>query len=66
MINNLDTRIIWYKGELIKANEAKLYALSPTAQFGLNVFEGIPVYCNKKNGRTYVFRLEDHYNNDGT
>lgn len=61
MINDLDNRIIWYKGELIRANEAKIYALSPTAQFGLNVFEGIPVYHNKKNGRTYIFRIEDHY-----
>ncbi len=61
MINDLDNRIIWFKGELIRAKEARLYALAPTAQFGLNVFEGIPVYHNEKTGTSYAFRLEDHY-----
>lgn len=61
MIEDLDNRWIWFNGELVQAQNAKIYALSPTAQFGLNVFEGIPVYYNKLERQSYVFRLEDHY-----
>ena len=31
-------RIIWFKGEPIRAEHAKVQILSPTVQFGLNVF----------------------------
>ncbi len=61
MITDLDNRWIWLNGELLHAKDARIYVLSPTAQFGLNVFEGIPVYFNKKEKKTYAFRLEDHY-----
>ena len=36
--------------------------LSPTSQFGLNVFEGIPCYWNDDEKQMYAFRLDDHYN----
>ena len=39
-------RIIWFKGNLIKAKDAKVGILSPTAQFGLNVFEGIRCFVD--------------------
>lgn len=35
--------------------------LSPTSQFGLNVFEGIPCYWNDDEKQLYAFRLNDHY-----
>ncbi|MCR4615076.1 MAG: branched-chain amino acid transaminase [Clostridiales bacterium] len=54
-------RLIWFKGELVHVNDAKLNVLSPTAQFGLNVFEGIPCYWNDEEKQLYAFRLEDHY-----
>ena len=58
----LEKRLIWFKGELVPIKEAKVMALSPTAQFGLNVFEGIPGYWNEDEKQLYVFRLDDHIN----
>ena len=39
-------RLIWHKGEILNVNVAMVNVLSPTSQFGLNVFEGIPCYWN--------------------
>ena len=54
-------RLIWLGGELLHVNDAKINVLSPTSQFGLNVFEGIPCYWNEAQGQLYAFRLKDHY-----
>lgn len=54
-------RLIWHKGELLHVNDAKINVLSPTSQFGLNVFEGIPCYWNDQQKQLYAFRLDDHY-----
>ena len=53
---------IWLKGEILNVNDAKINVLSPTSQFGLNVFEGIPCYWNEDENQLYAFRLDDHYN----
>lgn len=54
-------RRIWFKGEIINVNDAKINVLSPTSQFALNVFEGIPCYWNDEEKQLYAFRLDDHY-----
>lgn len=54
-------RLIWFKGELLHVNDAKINVLAPTSQFGLNVFEGIPCYWNDDEKQLYAFRLSDHY-----
>ena len=59
---DVEHRRIWFKGEIIDVNDAKVNALAPTAQFGLNVFEGIPCYWNDEQKQLYAFRLDDHYN----
>jgi branched-chain amino acid aminotransferase len=51
--------LIWFKGRPMPSSEALVPALSPTAQFGLNVFEGIRGYYNKS-GQLYLFRLDAH------
>ena len=56
-----DERTIWLNGEIFHVNDAKISILSPTAQFGLNVFEGIPCFWNEKKQHLYAFRLEDHF-----
>ena len=61
MKTDVANRFIWYKGEVINVNDAKINILAPTAQFGLNVFEGIPCYWNEERGQLYAFRLDDHY-----
>ena len=54
-------RRIWFKGEILNVNDAKINILSPTSQFGLNVFEGIPCYWNEEEKQLYAFRLDTHY-----
>ena len=54
-------RRIWFKGEILDVNDAKINILAPTSQFGLNVFEGIPCYWNDDEKQLYAFRLNDHY-----
>ncbi len=61
MKTDVANRFIWYKGEIVNVNEAKINILAPTAQFGLNVFEGIPCYWNDDEKQLYAFRLDDHY-----
>ena len=61
MKTDVANRLIWYKGEIINVNDAKINILAPTAQFGLNVFEGIPCYWNEDEKQLYAFRLDDHY-----
>lgn len=56
----ISERRIWFKGEIMNVNDAKINILAPTSQFGLNVFEGIPAYWNSDENQLYVFRLEDH------
>lgn len=54
-------RLIWLKGQILNVNDAMVNVLSPTSQFGLNVFEGIPCYWNDEQKQLYAFRLSDHY-----
>lgn len=58
MVDNL----IWIRGELIRQSQATVNVLSPMAQFGLNVFEGIRCYWNQEKGVLYAFRLNEHLN----
>lgn len=62
MKTDIANRFIWYKGEILNVNDARINILAPTAQFGLNVFEGIPCYWNDSEKQLYAFRLDDHYN----
>ena len=61
MKTDVENRFIWYKKQILNVNDAKINILAPTAQFGLNVFEGIPCYWNEEEKQLYAFRLEDHY-----
>ncbi len=61
MKTDVANRFIWFKGEILNVNDAKVNILAPTAQFGLNVFEGIPCYWNDRQKQLYAFRLDDHY-----
>lgn len=58
---NLEERLIWFKNELVPIKEAKIMVFSPTSQFGLNVFEGIPCFWNKGKSKLFGFRIYDHY-----
>ena len=58
---DVENRRIWFKGEIVNVNDAKLNVLAPTSQLGLNVFEGIPCYWNDEQKQLYAFRLDAHY-----
>jgi len=53
-------RLIWFKGEVMPVSQAKVNVLSPTSQFGANVFEGLRAYWNKEDEQLYIFRLDEH------
>lgn len=56
-----ESRLIWLDGEILNLKDSRINVLSPTAQFGLNVFEGIPCYWNEVTEHLYAFRLDDHF-----
>lgn len=56
MVDNL----IWLRGQIVRQSAAYVNVLSPMAQFGLNVFEGIRCYWNDQKGELYAFRLKEH------
>ena len=58
---SVEDRLIWLNGEIVHVNDAKVNILSPTSQFGLNVFEGIRCYWNEESQKLYAFRLDAHY-----
>jgi branched-chain amino acid aminotransferase len=61
MKTDVSNRLIWFCGEIMNVNDAKVNVLSPTSQFGLNVFEGIPCYWNNDKKQLFAFRLSDHH-----
>lgn len=62
MKTDVANRYIWFKNEIVNVNNAKINVLTPTSQFGLNVFEGISCYWNETEKQLYAFRLDAHYN----
>ncbi len=53
-----EVSFIWFNGEFVPWNEAKVHVLTHALHYGSGVFEGIRAYKNA-NG-TFVFRLTDH------
>ncbi len=51
---------VWIRGKNIDEDKAVVNVMSPTAQFGLNVFEGIRGYWNEDEEVLYIFKLEEH------
>ncbi|MCT4633638.1 MAG: branched-chain amino acid transaminase [Firmicutes bacterium] len=56
-----NNRKMWLNGEIMAVKDAKINVLSPTSQFGANVFEGIRCYWNQDEKQLYAFRLDDHF-----
>lgn len=50
---------IWYNGELVKPEDAKLSVMAHTMHYGSGFFEGIRGY-KTVDGKTAIFRLEEH------
>jgi branched-chain amino acid aminotransferase len=58
----MNKSLIYFRGCIVAEEDAQLSVLSPMAQFGLNVFEGVRCYWNKEQKALYAFRLDDHLN----
>lgn len=54
-----DAETLWLDGEFIDFDEANVHVLTHTLHYGLGAFEGIRCY-RRGNGRSAIFRLEDH------
>ena len=61
MNKSVENRYVWLNGEILHLPDAKINILSPTSQYGANVFEGIRCYWNDEGNQLYAFRLDDHY-----
>lgn len=52
--------IYFFKNEFVQHEEVKIDILSPTVQYGLNVFEGIRGYYNKSSNTLNIVELHAH------
>ena len=55
-------RVLWLAGRLVAEKDAKIHVLSPTCQYGINVFEGIRCYLSDSSNQLLAFRFKDHIN----
>ena len=61
MKTDVNNRYLWLDGQIVPVGDAKMNVLSPSFQFGLNVFEGIRCYWNDETRQLFAFRLDDHF-----
>jgi branched-chain amino acid aminotransferase len=54
--------LVWFKGSIVPLSQATINILSPSNQFGANVFEGLRGYWNEKLEQMFIFRLDEHTN----
>lgn len=54
--------LFFYDDKIQSESDCKINILSPTVQYGLNVFEGIRCYYDKKNKNLYALELDKHIN----
>lgn len=60
-MGDINDRLMWLNGKILPVKDAMINVMSPTSQFGANVFEGIRCYWNEEQQELYAFRLKDHY-----
>ena len=51
--------LIWFNGDMVPWQEAKIHVLTSTLHYGLGVFEGVRAYLNDQNVPC-IFRLQEH------
>lgn len=52
----------YFKGEYLLEKEVYIHPLSPSTQYGLNVFEGIGVYFDSETGSYNILEFDKHIN----
>lgn len=53
-------QLICHNGKIVPVMEASINVMSTTAQYGINVFEGIRCYTSEDNEQLFTFRLNEH------
>jgi branched-chain amino acid aminotransferase len=56
----MNNRLIWHCGNIISVEKATINILSPTCQYGINVFEGMRAYWQEEKSQLNIFRMEEH------
>jgi branched-chain amino acid aminotransferase len=52
---------LFFKGSLVKYDDARVHVLSTALKYGAVVFEGLRAYWNDSRQELYGFRLDDHF-----
>ncbi len=60
MTKNFSDDRIWLNGVIIPYQEAQISIMNTTAQYGINVFEGIRCYLDEQGNHLNAFMLREH------
>ena len=60
MASEHERLIVYFNGEFVPWNEARVHVFSPFAKYGAAVFEGIRGYWSESRRRMLLFRLREH------
>ena len=60
MNNKYKDDFIWFKGTIMPYGEAQINIMNTSAQYGINVFEGIRCYYDEKNQQLFAFKPYEH------
>lgn len=52
--------MIYFKGKIVPIENALVNIMTVTAQYGINVFEGVRCYYNSEKDQLFAFRLLEH------
>jgi branched-chain amino acid aminotransferase len=55
-----NNRYVWFGEKIVATDKALISAISPSARYGLSVFEGIRGYLTEDSKGLNIYRLEDH------
>lgn len=53
--------LVFFRGNIVPASEAKVGVMTHALHYGTAVFEGIRCNWNEAQGKLYVFRMREHY-----
>lgn len=60
MNNKYENEFIWFKDTIMPYGEAQVNIMNTSAQYGINVFEGIRCYYDEENHQLFAFKLYEH------
>lgn len=55
-----DDLIVYFEGDYVPWNDAKVHVFAPAVKYGAGIFEGIRGYWSETQGKMLIFRLPEH------